>query len=415
MLENADPAFDPEPDPSSTATYAVAGFAPAAPPARSRGFVVGRRSAEFRARFHPDATAAEWNDWHWQLQQRYRDLPGLARILELTLDETTTITRIGGRLPVGITPYYAALMRADDPNDPIRRTMVPVGDELVRGPGEADDPLGEEHDTAVPGLVHRYPDRVLFLVTNFCATYCRYCTRARLVGHTGEYHFNKAQYERAIEYVAAHPEIRDVLLSGGDPLTMSDDRLGWILERLRAIPHVEFIRIGTKVPLVLPQRVTRALCRTLRRFHPLWMSIHAMHPEELTPESAQACERLADAGIPLGSQTVLTKGVNDDVETMRALVHGLLKMRVRPYYLYQCDPITGSAHLRTPIEKGLEIVRGLRGHTTGYACPSFVVDAPGGGGKIVLQPEAVVGRDGDDVLLRNFEGDVYRYRDPRGA
>jgi KamA family protein/D-alanine--D-alanine ligase len=296
--------------------------------------------------------------------------------------------------------------------EPIRRSMVPVGAELIRGPGEADDPLDEDGDSPVPGLVHRYPDRVLFLVTNFCATYCRYCTRARMVGHTGEYHFNPGQYQQAIDYVAGHPEVRDVLLSGGDPLTMGDDRLEWILERLRAIRHVEFLRIGTKIPAVLPQRITPALVRMLRRFHPLWMSIHFMHPAELTPEVKQACERLADAGIPLGSQTVLTRGINDDVATMRKLVQGLLRFRVRPYYLYQCDPITGSEHLRTPIEKGLEIVAGLRGHTTGYASPTFVVDAPQGGGKIALLPEAFVGRDGDSVLLRNYAGEICAYPDP---
>ena len=412
------PAYEPEPG-SLLRNGAPLGVAtptlPRSAPLPRRSFVIGERAAAFRRKHFPLATDEQWNDWHWQLQNRFRDLDGLTRILRLSDDEITTINRIGARVPVGITPDYASLMYAEDPGAPIRRTMVPVEAEFVRGPGEADDPLGEDHDSAVPGLVHRYPDRVLFLVTNFCATYCRYCTRARLVGHTGEVHFNKAQYERAIEYIAAHPEIRDVLFSGGDPLTMGDERIEWLLERLRAIPHVEFLRIGTKVPMVLPQRVTPALCRMLKRYHPLWMSVHVMHPDELTPETAQACGRLADAGIPLGSQTVLTKGVNDDVETMRRMVHGLLKMRVRPYYLYQCDPITGSAHLRTPIEKGLEIIKGLRGFTTGYAVPQFVVDAPGGGGKIPLQPEAIVGRDGDDVLLRNFEGEVYRYRDPVGA
>jgi lysine 2,3-aminomutase len=332
--------------------------------------------------------------------------------VRLSESERKTIERIGPRLPVGITPYYASLMDPLDPAEPIRRTMIPVAAEFVRGPGEADDPLDEDGDSPVPGLVHRYPDRVLFLVTNFCATYCRYCTRARLVGHTGEYHFNTAQYQRALDYIAAHPEIRDVLISGGDPLTMQDDRLDWLLSQLRAIRHVEFVRIGTKVPVVLPQRVTPALVAMLRRHHPLWMSLHFMHPAELTLEVAQACERLADAGIPLGSQTVLLRGVNDDVETMRRLVRGLLRVRVRPYYLYQCDPISGSAHLRTSVARGLEIVAGLRGHTTGYACPSFVVDGPGGAGKIALLPDAVVGRDGDDLLLRNWAGEICRYPDP---
>jgi lysine 2,3-aminomutase len=370
---------------------------------------------DFRERVYPDATAADWGDWTWQLRHRLRSAADLERVVRLSEDERKTIERIGGRLPVGITPYYASLIDAHDARDPIRATMVPVGGELIRGPGEADDPLDEDGDSPVPGLVHRYPDRVLFLVTNFCATYCRYCTRARLVGHTGEYHFNRSQYEAALSYIAAHPEIRDVLLSGGDPLTMNDERLGWILTRLREIPHVEFVRIGTKIPAVLPQRITQGLVAALRRFHPLWMSIHFMHPTELTPEVAQACERLADAGIPLGGQTVLLKGVNDDVPTMRALMHGLLKLRVRPYYLYQCDPISGSEHLRTPVSKGLEIMAGLRGHTTGYASPTFVVDGPGGAGKIALLPDSIVGREGDYLLLRNYQGEVTAYHDPLPA
>jgi len=389
---------------------------PAHPPQRvsasSPAFTISERSDEFRRRHFPGATVDEWNDWHWQLSHRLRDRENLERVFELSDDEQRTIDRIGGRLAVGITPYYAALMDPEDPADPLRKTMVPVADEFFQSPGEADDPLGEDAASPVPGIVHRYPDRVLFLVTSFCAVYCRYCTRARLVSHTGEYHFNQAQYERALAYIREHTEIRDVLISGGDPLTMGDDRLEWLLSRLRAIPHVEFVRIGTKVPVSLPQRITPELLAMARRYHPVWMSLHFMHPTEVTPEVHEACSRLADAGIPLGSQTVLCKGVNDDVETMKDLVHGLLKARVRPYYLYQCDPITGSAHLRTPVEKGLEIIQGLRGHTTGYAVPTFVVDAPGGGGKIPLFPDMVAGREGDFVLLRNYAGRIYRYPDP---
>jgi lysine 2,3-aminomutase len=374
--------------------------------------LITERSDAFRQAFYPDATEADWNNWHWQMRNRIRDLAELGRIFQLSKDERSTVQRVGGRLPLGITPYYASLMDPQNPKEPLRRTLIPVRGELVRGRGEADDPLGEEGDSAVPGLVHRYPDRVLFLVTNFCATYCRYCTRARMVGHTGEFHASHEQFQQGIDYIAAHPEIRDVLLSGGDPLTMSDDRLEWLLSRLRAIEHVEFLRIGTKIPAVLPQRITPAFVEMLRKYHPLWVSIHFMHPSEMTPEVVQACERLADAGIPLGSQTVLTKGVNDNIDTMKELMHRLLRARVRPYYIYQCDPISGSSHLRTSIEKGLEIMDGLRGHTTGYAVPTFVVDAPGGGGKIPLLPNYYVGRDGDDVLLRNFEGKIYRYPDP---
>jgi len=375
-------------------------------------FEVSPRSMSFCGRYFPDATVAQWNDWKWQLRNRLRDLKSLERVFRLSPSEMGAVHELGDALPVGITPYYASIMDTEDPSDPLRRTMIPVTDEFKRSPGEADDPLAEDHDMAVPGLVHRYPDRVLFLVTNFCATYCRYCTRARLVGKTGEYHFNFAQYERAIEYLKAHTQVRDVLLSGGDPLTLGDDRLEWLLSRLRAIPHIEFLRIGTKVPAVLPQRITPALCAMLRRFHPLWMSIHIMHPAEMTPEVHQACARLADAGLPLGSQTVLTRGVNDSVETMKQLMHRLLKARVRPYYIYQCDPISGSSHLRTPVEKGLEIIEGLRGHTTGYAVPQFVVDAPGGGGKIPLLPDYVAGREGDELILRNYQGRTFRYPDP---
>jgi lysine 2,3-aminomutase len=268
----------------------------------------------------------------------------------------------------------------------------------------------------VPGLVHRYPDRVLFLVTGTCSTYCRYCTRSRLVGNPGgEYQFSRSQWEQALAYLEAHTEVRDVLLSGGDPLTLSDDKLDWLLGRLRAIRHIEFLRIGTKMPVVTPQRVTRGLVRVLKKHHPLWMSIHFTHPRELTREVAEATARLADAGIPLGSQTVLLKDINDTPATMTSLMHGLLKLRVKPYYLYQTDPISGSAHFRTPVEKGLEIIRALRGHTTGYATPIFCVDAPGGGGKIQLAPDPIAGRDGDYLLLRNFEGKIYRYPDPDGT
>jgi lysine 2,3-aminomutase len=314
-------------------------------------------------------------------------------------------------LPVGISPYYMSLLDPDDPQQPLRRTVVPTINEFVRTEGEADDPLGEDSHSPVPGLVHRYPDRVLLLPLDFCSTYCRYCTRSRVVGH-GELMPQESRLMAAFDYLRRTPQIRDVLISGGDALALGEDRLEWILHQLRSIPNIEFIRIGTKMPAVLPQRITRELCRILRRYHPVWMSLHFIHPDECTPEAAQACARLADAGIPLGSQTVLLKGVNDDVDTIQRLMHKLLLMRVRPYYLYQCDPISGSSHFRTPVAKGLEIIEGLRGHTTGYAVPTYVIDAPGGGGKIPLQPNSVVGRDGDWLLLRNYEGREYRYHDP---
>lgn len=379
-------------------------------------FPLGPRAQAFRMMFYPDVSTQDWADWRWQLRARIRTQAALERIFELSDDERSAVARHSGALPVGITPYYASLMNRSDPEDPLRRTHIPVGQEYLRTPGEAEDPLDEDHHTAVQGLVHRYPDRVLFLTTGTCSTYCRYCTRSRMVGEVGgEYSFSRSQWDQALAYIEAHTEIRDVLLSGGDPLTLADEKLDYLLGRLRAIKHVEFIRIGTKVPTVLPMRVTRSLVKVLKKYHPLWMSLHFTHPDELTPEVEMSTSRLADAGIPLGSQTVLLKGINDSVPVMTKLMQGLLKRRVKPYYLYQCDPITGSAQFRTTVDKGIEIIEGLRGHTTGYAVPQFVIDAPGGGGKIPLLPEYVVGRDGDDLLLRNYEGGVYRYPDHGGT
>ncbi|MEW6440162.1 MAG: KamA family radical SAM protein [bacterium] len=378
-------------------------------------FKISARPRAFRSRCFPASTLAEWNDWRWQLAHRITRPEALERLLRLSDGERCALYHQEGALPVAVTPYYASLLDADDPFQPLRRSVIPVMDEYFRSPGEAEDPLAEDHDSPVPGIVHRYPDRVLFMVTGFCSTNCRYCTRSRIVGGHGEYVFNRQQWEKAIAYVEQTPRVRDVLLSGGDPLTLPDEALDWLLSRLSRIPHVEIVRIGTKAPVVLPQRITPNLTRMLKRHHPLWMSIHFTHPDEITPEVAQACERLADAGIPLGSQTVLLAGINDTVETMTRLVHGLLRIRVRPYYLYQCDPIIGSAHFRTPVEKGLEIIRGLRGHTSGYAVPSYVIDAPAGGGKIPLLPEYVAGRDGDSLVLRNYQGKLYSYPDRRRA
>ncbi len=355
------------------------------------------------------ATLQEWNDWRWQVAHRVRSAAQLSKLLDLTEDERQALEQGGPSLPLAITPYYASLLLGQGA-EAIRKAVVPATAEFTLSRGEAVDPLGEEADSPVEGLVHRYPDRVLFLVTDFCSTNCRYCTRSRVVSQ-GHGEGSRDRWERCIQYISQHSEIRDVLISGGDPLTMSDERIEWLLMRLRAIPHVEFIRMGTKVPAVLPQRITPTLCRMLKKYHPLWLSLHFMHPAELTPETIQACNRLADAGIPLGSQTVLLKGVNDNVETMTTLVRGLLRCRVKPYYLYQCDPIAGSAHFRTPVSKGIEIIRGLRGHTTGYAVPSYVIDAPGGGGKIPVGPDYVLGHADGDLLLTNYKGGTYRYPD----
>ncbi|MBI9112174.1 KamA family radical SAM protein [Maridesulfovibrio ferrireducens] len=362
---------------------------------------------EFRKRVYPSVSDREWDDWRWQIANRVKDVGTIEKIIG---DSMAGAMLLNKGLPAAVTPYYLGVV-ASSGTAGLRRCIEPTVHEFMADTNESVDPLGEEGHMVAPGLVHRYPDRVLFLVTDYCSTYCRYCTRSRLVGKTGRPHSMK-KWKSAIAYIKRTPVIRDVLLSGGDPLTLPDEKLDWLLTELRAIPHVEIVRIGTKVPAVLPQRITPELVAMLRKHHPLFMSLHFTHPDELTAETAKACAMLADAGIPLGSQTVLLKDVNDDVDTMKKLMQGLLKVRVRPYYLYQCDPIPGSAHFRTRVEKGLEIIQGLRGHTSGYAVPNYVIDAPGGGGKIPLLPEYYVGRDEKGVLLRNYEGNIYNYPDP---
>ena len=399
---------------AQTSQHVLKTVAPGSAARRIARFRIGPRTRAFRRAFFPETTDFEWNDWRWQLRHSFRGLAALERVLALSEDERRALQLSRNSLPNSITPYYASLLDHEDARQPLRRTMVMVNHEFVRTPEESIDPLSEDSDSPVPGLVHRYPDRVLFLVTGTCPVYCRYCTRSRMVGsQEGDYEFSTAQWERAIDYIAQTPVIRDVLLSGGDPLVLSDDRLEWILSRLRRIPHLDFLRIGSKVPAVLPQRVTPALTRMLKRYHPLWMSLHFIHPDELTPEVAQACSRLADAGIPLGCQTPLLAGVNDSLDVCQRLFHGLLKCRVKPYYLYQADLVVGTSHFRTAVSKGLEIIEGLRGHTTGYAVPTYAIDVPGGGGKIPILPGSQLPRDGDHVLLRNYEGRVFRFPDPR--
>jgi lysine 2,3-aminomutase len=383
-------------------------------PRRAASFKINARARTFRRTFFPDATDDDWNDWRWQLRHSFRGLKALEGILDLSQDERGALQLSRNSLPNSITPYYASLLDRTDSRQPLRRTMVMVNQEFVRTPEESVDPLSEDSDSPVPGLVHRYPDRVLFLVIGRCPVYCRYCTRSRMVGSLdGDYEFSTAQWERAIDYIARTPVIRDVLLSGGDPLLLSDDRLEWLLSRLRKIPHIEFLRIGSKVPAVLPQRITPALTRMLRRYHPLWMSLHFIHPDELQPEVEQACGRLANAGIPLGSQTPLLAGINDGAGVCEQLFHGLLRCRVKPYYLYQADLVVGTSHFRTPVSKGLEIIEGLRGHTTGYAVPTYAIDVPGGGGKIPILPGSQIPRDGDHIILRNYEGLEFRFPDPQ--
>ena len=354
----------------------------------------------------------DWSDYRWQLRKSIRSLSQLEEHIVLSEEERAGVLLSGDKLAMSITPHYFNLIDRVDPECPIRRQVIPRIEETWDDPEEMADPCGEDSHMPVPGLVHRYPDRVLFLVTDRCASYCRYCTRSRVVSGVGEQSL-ELQFGAAFDYLEQHIEIRDVLLSGGDALLLSDARLEKILTRLHSIKHIEFLRIGSRIPLFLPQRITPELCRMLQQFHPLFLSIHANHPRELTTEVKEALDRLADHGIPVGNQSVLLNGVNDDVETMKILVQKLLRCRVKPYYLYQCDLIKGSAHLRTSLSKGLEIIEGLRGHTSGYAIPQYVVDAPGGGGKIPVNPEYIVQRDAKRTILRNYEGRIFEYPEPQ--
>lgn len=351
---------------------------------------------------------ADWRDWTWQLKNRITTVEQLERLMTLTPEEKAGCLFAAHKLALAITPYFFNLIDRDNPACPIRKQVIPRIDESIVSAEEMLDSLGEDEHSPVPGLVHRYPDRVLFLVTDRCASYCRYCTRSRLVSNAQDYNFHP-EYEQGLRYIEAHPEIRDVLLSGGDPLLLSDKKLDHLLGRLRAIPHVEFIRIGSRIPVFLPQRITSELCEVFKKHGPIWMSIHVNHPKEATQELKDACERLSYAGVPLGNQSVLLRGVNDDAEVMKALVHRLLRMRVRPYYLYQMDLITGGAHFKADVRKGIEIIQALRGHTTGYAVPQYVIDAPGGGGKVPINPEYLENITDDEVVFRNFEGREFRY------
>lgn len=355
-----------------------------------------------------DVPQEKWKNWRWQLQHRITKIEQLEEHLELTSEERAGCLFANRKLSLAITPYFFNLIDLNDPNCPIRRQVIPREGEMTVAPDEMLDPVGEEHSMAVDGVVHRYPDRVLFLVTDRCASYCRYCTRSRLVSNAQDYDFHP-RYEQGLQYIEKHPEVRDVLLSGGDPLMLNDKKLDYLLGRLRAIPHVEFIRIGSRIPVFLPQRITSGLCEIFKKHGPIWLSIHVNHPNECTQELREATERLAFAGVPIGNQSVLLKDINDNVDTMRSLIHRLLMMRVRPYYLYQCDLITGSSHLRAEVKKGIEIIKGLRGHTTGYAIPQYVIDAPGGGGKIPVNPEYIQDITDEEIILRNFAGEEYRY------
>jgi lysine 2,3-aminomutase len=373
----------------------------------SHDHLVSNRSSEFIRRYFPLTNADSWNDWRWQLRNSFTTAEALSRVMKLTEDEIYALNRLKNRLPLRITPYFLSLIYDSEPGSGLRRTMIPTGEELIITDAEKADPLNEMGSSPVPGIVHRYPDRALFTVTQFCSSYCRYCTRSHAVGKLG--HLTKGEWDRAFKYLADHEEIRDVIVSGGDPLTMNDSKLEYLLSNLRAIKHIEILRIGTKVPVVLPQRITPQLVAMLHKYHPLFMSIHFTHPDEITPETRRACEMLADAGMPLGSQTVLLNGINDDPVVMKSLMQKLLTIRVRPYYIYQCDLVPGSSHFRTTIETGIDIIENLRGHTSGYAVPQFVVDAPGGGGKIPILPAYVVESGPEKWVLRNYKKNQYTY------
>jgi len=364
-----------------------------------------------RKELFPEVTDAQWNDWKWQVRNRIETLEKLKKYIKLSKEEEEGIRESLKTIRMAITPYYLSLIDPNNPEDPVRKQCIPTINETHRADADLLDPLHEDTDSPVPGLTHRYPDRVLLLITDMCSMYCRHCTRRRFAGQK-DAATSMDNVEKAIEYIKNTPQVRDVLLSGGDALMVPDERLEYIISKLRKIKHVEIIRIGTRTPVVCPQRITPELCNMLKKYHPIWLNTHFNHPQEVTEESAAACARLADAGVPLGNQSVLLRGVNDCVNIMKKLVHELVKMRVRPYYIYQCDLSMGIEHFRTPVSKGIEIIEGLRGHTSGYAVPTFVVDAPGGGGKTPVMPNYVISQAPGKVVLRNYEGVITTYTEP---
>ena len=364
-----------------------------------------------RAELFPNVTDEQWNDWKWQVKNRVETLEELNKYIKLTEEEQEGVRKSLETLRMAITPYYLSLIDPNDPNDPIRRQAIPTEAETHISAADLQDPLHEDEDSPTPGLTHRYPDRVLLLITDMCSMYCRHCTRRRFAGQN-DCESPSERIQKAIDYIAKTPTVRDVLLSGGDALMVNDQMLESIIQRLRAIPHVEIIRIGSRTPVVCPQRITDDLVNMLKKYHPIWLNTHFNHPNEMTPEASAALAKLANAGIPLGNQSVLLRGVNDCVHVMKRLVHLLVKNRVRPYYIYQCDLSMGLEHFRTPVSKGIEIIEGLRGHTSGYAVPTFVVDAPGGGGKTPVMPNYVISQSPRKVILRNFEGVITTYTEP---
>ena len=363
-----------------------------------------------RAPFYAEVADEKWNNWRWQLSNRINTPDEFDKIIPLTESERTALSA-AHLFRVDITPYFISLIDPEDPDDPIRKQVVPTAREMVPFTAMMEDSLAEDRHSPVPGLVHRYPDRVLMLVTTQCASYCRYCTRSRIVGDPAAT-FSRSEFEMQIEYLKRTPQVRDVLLSGGDPLVLAPKILEEIISRLREIPHIEIIRIGSRVPVFLPMRITDELSDMLQKYHPLWLNIHVNHSNEITAELADACDKLTRAGIPLGNQSVLLAGVNDNIHVQRQLVQDLVRIRVRPYYLYQCDLVEGAGHFRTPVAKGIEIMEGLRGHTSGYAVPTYCIDAPGGGGKIPVMPNYLISMSDHKVVLRNYEGFITTYEEP---
>ena len=370
----------------------------------------GKPAVSRRAPLWADVPDDQWDDWRWQLSHRVNEVDEIGAVLELTEEEREGLSA-PDKFRVDITPYFLSLIDPTDPDDPIRRQVIPLGREREAFTAMMEDSLAEDRHSPVPGLVHRYPDRVLMLVTTQCASYCRYCTRSRIVGDATE-NFNRKDHEAQLEYLRRTPQVRDVLISGGDGLTLAPKLFESILRGIREIPHIEIVRIGSHVPVFLPQRIDDELCDMMARYHPIWMNLHFNHPNEITPEVSRAVDKLTRAGIPIGNQSVLLAGVNDCVNIQRALVHKLVENRIRPYYLYQCDLVEGSGHFRTPVGKGLEIMEGLRGHTSGYAVPTYVIDAPGGGGKIPVMPNYLVSYSDHKVVLRNYEGYITTYEEP---
>ena len=364
-----------------------------------------------KKRMFPDVSDEDWNNWHWQVSNRIEDVESLRKYVNLTPEEIEGVEKCLNTLRMAITPYYLTLIDTQDSDDPVRKQAIPTVKELERSDADLEDPLHEDGDSPVPGLTHRYPDRALLLVTDQCSMYCRHCTRRRFAGHT-DHPLPGNQVDEAIEYIARTPEIRDVVVSGGDPLLLSDNKLENIIKKLDAIPHVEIIRLGTRTPVVCPQRITPELCEMLKKYDSIWVNTHFNHPKEITADAKRACKLLSLAGIPIGNQSVLLAGVNDCIHVMRKLVHELVRIRVRPYYIYQCDLSLGLSHFRTPVAKGIEIIEALRGHTTGFCVPTYVVDAPGGGGKIPVMPNYLISSGYHKVILRNFEGVITCYNEP---